>query len=491
MSSTNRVELAQSRESVPGTINSNPVFNTILTSVIPSLGPKIETKVSDLITPNRNVVDVTITGQSAEGQYSTSFMMYRMDGLLEEALMNTFTSKTTIANTASNVTGVVAADDKFTFTTGGAAFLVGNIVQTSGFSNSANNGVFLVATKAAGYITVTDLAGSAVTLVDDGAPAYNAMVKVVGYKCGSDDIDATTSGLTSTSLDFTTLGLSVGERIKIGGSASGTKFTTSANNDFVRISAIAAHAMTFDVLPSGWDDEVSSGSKTLQLFFGDFLRNGTTNLYSTYREIYNDHSPVDYKYVSGCMADQLSFSVKQNEAIKCSFNLVGRDTTLSTSQFSGESTYNHPYIKELNGGNNVAKLLENNSAITTPNYMVGLDLAIKNNIQQIVPVGFTTSQGELLGSFDVSGTLNTYFGSNTYFQKLINNDASSLNLQAADRIAGVYFIEIPRLKYTSGTDSVGGLNQSVQLNLGFQGLQYTNPANQVYTMQIQRFFYIP
>lgn len=491
MSSTNRVELGFVREVTPGTTPANPVFETILVNSIQSLGPKINTKVSDVITADRNVSDVIITDQSAEGQYSTPLIMYRMDGLIEEALMNTFTNKTTIVNTASQVTGVVAADSKFTFTTGGASFLVGNIVQTSGFSNSANNGVFLVATKAAGYITVTDLAGSGVTLVDDGSPAYKAMVKVVGYKCGSDDIDATSSGLTSTSLDFTTLGLAVGERIKIGGSASGYKFTTAANNDFVRISAIAANAMTFDVLPSGWSAENSSGSKTLQLFFGDVLRNGSTKIYSTKQVSYLDHDPVEYKAVSGSITDQFDLSFKQKDVVTCSFNVMGRATSLSDTAISGATTYSSSYVKELNSSNNVAQLLENNSLISSPNYVVGVDMSIKNNTQQIVPVGFSTSQDEILGEFDVSGTLDTYFGSGVYLQKLINNTPSSLTFKLYDGINGVYFYEIPKLKYTSGTDSVGGKNQSVQLNLGFQGLKYTNPANASYAIQVQRFFYVP
>ena len=78
-------------------------------------------------------------------------------------------------------------------------------------------------------------------------------MKVVGFQAASGDITATATGLGSTSLDFTTLGLAVGQWIKIGGSATADKFATAALNSTARITAIAATALTLDHLPHGLD----------------------------------------------------------------------------------------------------------------------------------------------------------------------------------------------------------------------------------------------
>jgi hypothetical protein len=52
----------------------------------------------------------------------------------------------------------------------------------------------------------------------------------------------------STLLDFTTLGLVAGKWAKVGGTAAGDKFATAALNAWMRITAVAATALTFDNL---------------------------------------------------------------------------------------------------------------------------------------------------------------------------------------------------------------------------------------------------
>ncbi|TGV23899.1 hypothetical protein EN811_31160, partial [bacterium M00.F.Ca.ET.168.01.1.1] len=90
--------------------------------------------------------------------------------------------------------------------------------------------------------------GSGIT--DEAAPAAAARMKVVGFQGSSGDITATSTGIGSTTLDFTTLGLTVGQWIKIGGIAAGEQFATAALNTFARITAIAANALTLDNLPA-------------------------------------------------------------------------------------------------------------------------------------------------------------------------------------------------------------------------------------------------
>ena len=56
------------------------------------------------------------------------------------------------------------------------------------------------------------------------------VVKVVGFQGATGDVTATATGLGSTLLDFTTLGLSAGQWIWVGGDTSGVKFATAACN---------------------------------------------------------------------------------------------------------------------------------------------------------------------------------------------------------------------------------------------------------------------
>jgi hypothetical protein len=83
------------------------------------------------------------------------------------------------------------------------------------------------------------------------------------------------NGLTSTALDFTTLGLAAGRLVKVGdGDNAGHSLATAADNCFCRISAVAAHELSFDVVPAGWAADTGTGV-ALRAFAGDFLMNSS------------------------------------------------------------------------------------------------------------------------------------------------------------------------------------------------------------------------
>ncbi len=101
-------------------------------------------------------------------------------------------------------------------------------------------------------------------------------MKVVGFMGTAGDINATASGISSTTLDFTTVAALVpGKWLKLGGAGSGNRFVTAALNTWVRLTKVAAHALTFDNLPSGWAIETGTGL-TIKVWFGDYIRNGVT-----------------------------------------------------------------------------------------------------------------------------------------------------------------------------------------------------------------------
>ena len=119
------------------------------------------------------------------------------------------------------------------------------------------------------------MVGSSLSLTAETAPPGTGRLKVVGFQGASGDITATAGGLGSTSLDFTTLGLAVGQWIKVGGTAAGDRFATAGLNDWARIVAISANALTLDNKPSGWTTDAGT-SKTIKVWFGDYIKNGVT-----------------------------------------------------------------------------------------------------------------------------------------------------------------------------------------------------------------------
>src|SRR5690606_12407458 len=95
-------------------------------------------------------------------------------------------------------------------------YSAGMLIRASGFSAPANNGVKVVTGVDAGNSEVL-VAGLSV----EAAPPAGAKISLIGFTGAAGDINVDVSGplpkLTSTALDFTTLGIEPGESIYIGG----------------------------------------------------------------------------------------------------------------------------------------------------------------------------------------------------------------------------------------------------------------------------------
>ena len=151
----------------------------------------------------------------------------------------------------------------------------GDILLMAGHDVAANNGEFRVTAVTDNTITVTP------SLTLDATIDAAATLTTVGYDGLAGDIDVVNDGgvnlptLTSTSLDFTTLGLIPGEWIFIGGDlagAVGEQFLTAVNNGFARIHTIAATVLTLDKTANTMVTEANT-AETIKLYFGRVLKN--------------------------------------------------------------------------------------------------------------------------------------------------------------------------------------------------------------------------
>jgi hypothetical protein len=208
----------------------------------------------------------------------------------------------------------------------GAPFLVGHLVRFSGNTAPANN---LIATCTTGSATVPAFSGA--TFTADPAPAANSRMKVIGFQGAAADIAATTAGLSSTVLDFTTLGLQVGQTLKIGnGAVAGEKFATAALNVYVTVVSVAAHLLTLGNKPAGWVADPGTG-KTITVYYGDFIKNGilvsTTRVCGTLEEGYLGQATPAYRVGRGMTVDTLTFDFKHKGRVECVANFVGQGGT--------------------------------------------------------------------------------------------------------------------------------------------------------------------
>jgi hypothetical protein len=478
LQSTNRVAIAKVRETTFGVTPATPAFKAIR-QTSSSLAVNPQTVISNEIRSDRQVPDLILTALQAGGDIGGEMSFASMDDDLEEALQGTWASLPQQAVTAlTTTTATVAA---------GTAFKAQMLVLTSGFATPANNGLFVVSSSGA-----TTVVFPAASFTAEASPPAAAAIRVVGFQGASGDLVADATGgnhLTSTTLDFTTLAILPGMWAKIGGTAAGVQLATAVDNDFVRILSVVAHTLTLDRVPVGWAADAGA-AKTLQVFLGDFLSNGSTLRSNTIERQYLDHSPVTYEYLRGQALDKFSVTADASKIATYTKSYIGADGVTQTSRFAGATDIAAPTNDVLNTAANVGRIGFDGATIIGPNYVMSAKWEFTNNLRRQMAVGSVGAIGIGNGEFVVSGTLQTYFGDKTMLDKIMNNTLTSFDIRLgrtdANNLSLVF--DFPSIKLSSGSPSVSGKNADVTLTAAFQAI--LNPTYG-YTTSVGRFWYLP
>jgi hypothetical protein len=469
MADSNRVQLAYVEEATLGTTPGSPAMRAIRFTG-ESLAHDIQTTESKEIRSDRQTADLMQVAAANNGaiNFELSFPAARtwLADFLRYAMFGSWSEMPEKYNATadSSITAVTNADDTYAVDSGGTAFKAGHLVRTSGFTNAANNALFKVASSTG---TTVVMAGTP-TLVDESAPPAGARMKVVGFEGGAGDIQANASGLLATALDFTTLGLSPGQWLRVGGAAAGQRFATSANNDWARIVSIAAGAIVLADRPSGWSTDNGSG-KTIQVFVGDILRNGTTKKGVTLEKGFLDLAAPEYLAYRGMVVGQMSLQAGSKEVVTGSFTFLGMSHTQSTTPLDA-SIDAAGAQGPMTASANVGRLAENGTPIAAPNFVKSVSLDLQNNLREIDAVGTLGLVDVGVGKMVLTGKLSSYFGSAALYQKYLAGTETSFNLRLA-KDGQAIVITLPRVKFEKGTVVAQGENQDVMAELDFRALR--------------------
>jgi hypothetical protein len=243
MTSANRVQISTVKETTPGTTPVTPRMRKVrwtgeaLTLFNPSYDDPNE------ITDDRMNTDAIMLFQESGGSINFNMSYPVNNSPLSDFYASAFYNDWTLTPERDNdgvadsvITDIGTVANTIACVTG-ASFVVGHLVQFSGNTNAGNN---VIGRCTTGSATAPVFSGT--TFTADATPAATSRMKAVGFAGIAGDITATSVGLASTTLDFTTFGLVPGQTFKIGGTAAGDKFATAANNAWVTVVSVAAHA---------------------------------------------------------------------------------------------------------------------------------------------------------------------------------------------------------------------------------------------------------
>lgn len=464
MTESNRLRMTWVDEVTPGTTPTTPRMRTVrLTGE--SLAFKPEFTDSEEIRADRMNADPIKTNETNGGGVNTEWS-FPVDATPHSSWLSSLFASPW-ANTPfrdndgtadSVITGIVASTGVITVLTG-AAFAVGHLVRLSGFGIAGNN---LLARITTGSATVP--AVGAGILADEAVPPEAARMKVVGFQGAAADIVAVVDGITSTALDFTTMGLAVGQWIKVGGTGSGFRFATSGCNGWARIIAITATKLTLDNLPTGWAADAGTG-KTIRVFFGDRIKNGTTKLFGTIERGFMGQSVPSYIQQSGMTVTQAQIDMKTGEKVTASYTfmgLTGAVSTVSLDAAPDDATTNGV----MSAAVSVARISQSGSPVLAPNFVKSLSLKVNNNGRSIDAIrgdGKFGPSGINFGDVGVEVDLETYFGSSTAYADYLAGVPTGVSAVITKSGQATIFT-VPRLTRTDGNPNAGAKNQDVMLS---------------------------
>lgn len=485
MGSSNRSKTSYVQEVTAGTTPASPAFKEMrVTSNTMQLQPTRTT--SNEIRADRQVVDQILVDLNTNGETGIELSFHAHDDLIEAALQGTWSSKPSITVVTEDTEISDLTATTFTVASGGSSFLANNLILTTGFANSANNDIITVVSSS----TSTTIVCPSSSFTAEGTVPVGASVRVVGHEGASGDIEAATSGgnaLTSTTLDFTTLGINVGEWIKIGGDSAGSKFTTSANNSWALVSAVAANKLSLAVVPSGWTADTGTG-KTIQLFYGDYVRNGTTQRSFTIERQQQDLASPAYEYFTGSQIDTLSMTFKSASIITGSFGWLGLAGSAGTTRASGATDTDAPQYAVLNASSNVGRLAIGGTLVAAPSYLTEIGINVKNNLSRQTGISVLGATGISDYELEVSGNFNAYFGDLTYLSAVLDDSETSIMLRTgrADGNRESLVVHVAKVKLT-GSAPVSGKNQDRMFNGTYAAKLDTTFG----TISAGRFWYLP
>lgn len=321
---------------------------------------------------------------------------------------------------------VSASADKYTAAAGLGSFLVGHLVLAEGFGVQDNNGLNRVTAVSATELTMAS------PLEDEATPPATAQVTAVGFQFGSGVLTITVSDdsifLDTGAIDATTLGLTPGEWIGVGGDDTATRFADTGNNApfYGRVSAVTADGITLDKT-TGVQVTASGTGKTIQIFFGTVIRNESdctlikARSYTLERQ-YGCGDEAEAEYVKGASANQLTITVPTPAAdakVTVDLAFIGtgsfeRDATEGVLDGTRVTALNEACFKPgLDVYQHKLAVIDETTLNPTPlvAYNSEVSLVINNNLAGNKAIESFGNSGMNIGEFTVTGSIGAYWTS--------------------------------------------------------------------------------
>lgn len=370
---------------------------------VPTFGPDITTVARDPISPDRQRRQGTITDLDSSIEIELDVTHDSFVDFLEAAVFVTATEERIQSGA---LFGGLLADDAlptllgegFSHSALSAAIPVGQLIFVQGFNNAATNGLFAVNES---NTLETEVVGTPGIIIEDPGNTGNASIMTAGWRFTDLVWTSATKTLSSAAVDETTIGLTPGELLYIGGPTSAERFTSG--NAWARVVSITSAGIVVDKVTD--DLKIAAGfvaggdqaSDAVDLLFGRFIRNVPTNssefleryvtIEGSFPNLFETEPPTPvaqpdgFEYSNDLLLNSLTWNLPGQDKSTASVNLIGTDTDPPVDGASRKTNASTP-----------AK------AVGTSAFSTAADFA-RLRIQDLDETGLTTDITEITATF--------------------------------------------------------------------------------------------
>lgn len=505
---TNNTALAVAKESSRSVLPGSPTWKSLEPNDINDFGAQITTTPRSPISKLRQRRKGSVTDLDAAVEYTADTTMDILVDFIEGFLYSTAVNGdltfrgATVTGTGYTIPAATASQAsrlQYAAATGPIS-----LVFAAGYVLDANNGLKPLSADVAAAGTEIPVAGVSA----ETAPT-NAEVSIAGIRAEAGDIDCTVSGDTATltsgngtptnQLDFTTLGLTKGQRVFIGGGTDTNRFGSTAAADGTRsfgsgrVTSIAAAELILDkiddtlVSSDGTDDGNAGTEIALDILFGRFIRNVSVDS-SEYLEQYFQFEgeypnlfetepptpvaePDGYEYVIGCLANVLEWSMPLTDLSRITVGFVATDSEDPVDGASRKTNADTPIAPLFTGALNTSsdfmrlRIADVDDTGLTSDFK-DVTVTLNNNATGEKVLGFLGSKYINNGNFEVDIAATALFTSPLVPARIRANTTVTMDWILTN-YDGAVAVDIPSM--TMGSDGKEfPVNESVRIALTCQ-----------------------